>query len=142
MARRINPDRAEIEMLEQYKKLQKLVLDRTQKVLMTAGNQVLKASIPLTPLDTGALRRSGKVNVEPRAQIPVCQVTFGGTTAYPTKNAPAGVVDYAITVHEDLGTPHAVGGPKYLTYGGRAALPKVKKTIQDGYRRITNKGSL
>ena len=140
MARQIKPENAATECLESYNNFIKIVKDETKYILKESGDLVLKNTLPLTPVDTHALRNSGRSEVEDRAQVPRVVVSFGGDYRVPpTSNAPSGYVDYAAKVHEDLTLYHPVGGAKFLTLGGRASLKGIKDIISKGYRAIARR---
>lgn len=102
------------------------------KALRNEAQEVLAKSRDLVPVDTGALKASGRV----RPEVGVyevggsmeVQITYGGTA-----------VDYAVYVHENLFSNHVHGQSKYLeipliqqAYGlaGRIA-DKVERTMKD-----------
>ena len=61
----------------------------TEKAIEKCCQDLKRKAIDKTPMDTGALRRSGAVNVEKAGTKTVGKVSFGG-----------GEVDYADIVHE------------------------------------------
>lgn len=73
-----------------------------------AGDLILQTALPLTPMDTGALRDSGRVTVEGTAKNITVKVTFGDDAEVP----------YAAIVHEDMERPQNYTTPgtgaKYL----------------------------
>lgn len=108
-----------------------------EQVAREAGELILKKALPLTPIKTGALRESGRVEVgESRAGNTTVEVTFGG-----------GSVDYAVFVHEDMPrgvekTYTAAGtGPKYLQRGAAEALNEVERLIKQRLSTVARKGS-
>lgn len=110
-----------------------------------AAQITMDASIPLTPLDTGALRASYRRDVErtPGGEIGAI-ITVGGpdNPVEPTKNAPEGIVDYAVIVHENLENQRfRVGGPKFLQRGTTAALPKINAMLAKRMKDYTNKNA-
>jgi hypothetical protein len=77
-----------------------------ERALNIEGNIEMTEAKERTPVDTGALRASGRAHSPERkgfAQSVQQRLTFGG---------PA--VQYALTVHEDMGAFHAVGQSKFL----------------------------
>lgn len=73
---------------------------------------ILRAAIPLTPIDTGALRRSGAV-YPVRAQ----GTRFSAVVGFGNEN-----VRYALRQHEDTSLRHPRGGQaKFLEEGTRRA---------------------
>ena len=91
------------------------------KSFEAAGKRVIELTEPITPMDTGDLRRTLRYNVGLKDGQPTLFVTVGGMG-----------VDYAFTVHEDL-YPNAPythwttpgTGPKFLSRGGEAAAPEL-----------------
>lgn len=75
-----------------------------QRGLEDEAGTIMEAAIDQVPVDTGALRDSGRIE---RPQASGREVTiafgFGG-----------GDVDYAVYVHEDLQATHTNGKAKYL----------------------------
>lgn len=97
-------------------------LDRVQRAIIASGAQGAKAAAKalrneaqevlarardLVPVDTGALKASGRVRPETGVydnnRTMEVLVTFGATA-----------VGYAVFVHENLGAYHVVGQAKYL----------------------------
>lgn len=75
-----------------------------QAAVRVAEKKILAPAIEYCPIDTGALRESGKVGQPERVGYEVhVPVTFGGDS-----------VDYAAVVHEDLEVHHPVGQAKFL----------------------------
>ena len=70
---------------------------------------ILEASQPLVPVDTGALRRSGRVEKE-KGNASVMVYGGGGFTNPRTKR----VIDYAGYVHYRLDVKHPVGQSQYV----------------------------
>ena len=64
--------------------------------LQGEAEDILTAALHITPVDTGALRNSGRAEVEHIAPRVVATIGFGG---------PA--IGYALIVHEDLAARHA-----------------------------------
>lgn len=101
--------------------------DLTTEVVRRSGMMVVSETDKLVPKDTQALAQSWQVNVieTQRGGLKVA-VTYGGPTRTgPTVNAPTGIVDYAVIVHEDLETPHQNGQAKFLEVGGAMAKPRI-----------------
>lgn len=74
--------------------------------LYAEGNAILAAAIPLTPIEFGTLRSSGKVTPPEISGLGAITVTigFGGAAK-----------DYAVVQHEHLEFNHPIGGQaKYL----------------------------
>jgi hypothetical protein len=85
------------------------------------------------PVDTGALRSTGRVSF-PKRDIDrvTVEMGFGG----PAKAGEHGEVGYAVVVHEDLTATHTVGEAKYLEGPARdeitsgRALTQMAQTIK------------
>jgi hypothetical protein len=96
------------------------VLETAQK----AGELILETALPMTPEKSGALRESGRVEVEPGKTIKV-HVIFGNDES----------IDYAAIIHEDLEnkknftTPGT--GPKYL----ENAVDQCAAEVQDMFAK-------
>ena len=88
--------------------------DEIEKAMKDEGDQILLVAQGRCPVDTGALRDSGKVGdvVKDGFQTTV-QVSFGDPEPY-----------YAIFVHEDLDAKHPNGGQaKFLESAVQEATP-------------------
>jgi hypothetical protein len=126
-------------ILTDYKRFVGVVEEEAKRIMQHAAGMVLEATIPLTPKDTGALRASGKAEAVKTAKGVAGVVSFGGpdNPVAPTSNAPGGVVNYAIMIHEDLERAYRVGGPKYLERGGLEVKSKVDAYVMSELRKIT-----
>jgi Bacteriophage HK97-gp10, putative tail-component len=90
------------------------------EALREEAEEIMAAAKAQTPVDTGALRSTGRVQAVERRPVGrlVAVLSFGG---------PAGAevggkfVGYAIYVHENLAAHHAVGNAKFLERPARAA---------------------
>lgn len=76
-------------------------LDRDMKYTINEGLKkcaevILKKALKYVPVDTGALKASGRVEVEGQAKGSVARVVFGGTRE----------TFYALYVHENLEAKH------------------------------------
>lgn len=104
------------------------------------GRIVLESTIPYVPVDYedpirggGALRDSGHVVLIEDKDRPRVEVRFGNTDdpgliVEPTRNAPDGIVDYAVVVHET--------NTQYLILGARDAIPKIEAFLQQRYGEL------
>lgn len=72
--------------------------------MFVAGERIMEEAKAETPVDTGALRSSGHVD------LPVVD----GTDITVTLGFGGAAVDYAVYVHEDLSAKHDDGKAKYL----------------------------
>ena len=70
---------------------------------------ILAASQPLVPVDTGALKRSGLVEPDPKG---ASVLIYGGTGF--TNPRTGRVIDYAGVVHYRKGVKHPVGQDQYV----------------------------
>jgi hypothetical protein len=125
-------------ILTDYKRFKDKVDDEVETIMEGAANIVLENTIPLTPEATGALRSSGRAFAIRTLKGLAGVVTFGGpeNPVTPTPNAPSGIVNYAVMVHEDLERQYAVGGPKYLERGGIVSKQEVDEYVLSELRKI------
>lgn len=103
----------------------------TGKALFTEAEQVMTAAKGLTPVDTGALRASGYVEVPNLADDGVSvELGFGG----PAK-------DYAEIVHENLNAHHDVGQAKFLEQPLNDAQSRIQRSLDEAVREaVANAG--
>lgn len=96
------------------------VLHAAKEALVIEGETVMTRAKRLTPVDTGALRSSGRVQAPVLESPTRASVTlgFGG---------PAKV--YAIYVHEDLNARHRVGQAKFLEQPVREAASRFARNV-------------
>lgn len=108
------------------------------RIMGRAADMQLDATLPLVPMDTGALRESGRAKAIKTSKGIAALVTFGGPDAQvkPTKNAPAGVVDYAAVVNYDMNVTRSIGGPMFLENGAAEAKDAVDSFIMSELKRI------
>lgn len=101
---------------EMKAKLEELLANapaKKKKAVRLAAEFVLSAAIPLTPVDEGTLRRSGRVEVTDK----------GATVSF---NTP-----YARRQHEDMSYSHpGGGGAKYLEKAMNGSKQQVKAIIE------------
>lgn len=114
-----------------YQVFAKSARNRAQAALREIGSTILRNTIPITPLDTGALRESGRTVVERSDKGFRVFVSFGGrdVKVTPTKNAPEGFVDYAIIVHESVDRNFRVGQAKFMEEGFRRSRAEIDGII-------------
>lgn len=97
---------------------------KLQKATRKAAEHLLKASLKITPKDTGNLRKSGKVKSTKQGYSPVVSVVF---------SAP-----YAVYVHEmpNRGTNWTTPGTgsKFLEKAERTERQEIKKIIRNGVK--------
>ena len=82
---------------------------------------ILAASQPLVPVDTGALKRSGRVEDAPKG---AAVLVYGG-----------GKIDYAGYVHYRLNVNHPVGQAQYVGQPLRTERPERKKATARAMRK-------
>jgi hypothetical protein len=121
-----------------YKEFAEVARSDAVRILRGVGRIILDSTIPFVPLQTGALRESGRFNVERTRQGARLVISFGGGDypVTPTENAPTGFVDYAVLVHEDLTRNYKVGGPKFLDLGIGAARTQFDQYVVDEFRKL------
>jgi len=115
----------------------KEVDQETIDVVQEAASLVLQKSREFVPVDTGALRFSGKVSVTTidtgRGLRVTGHVTYGGQSRTTEKDPGTPVfVDYAAAVHE-LNTP-------YLLRGIQAAKGEISQLVKKRYKILARKG--
>lgn len=95
------------------------------KGLFAEAENVMGSAKELTPVDTGALRASGHVQlpVEKQGEVSVT-LGFGGVST-----------PYALKVHEDLAVFHPNGEAKYLERPFLAAIPGMDQRIGERIRK-------
>lgn len=111
-------------LLTDHRRLKNVVMETAERLMLGAAQIVLRYTIPNTPIDTGALRRSGRAITRRTSSGGV-----GGLVIFGNEE-----VDYASRVHEDLSMPHRVGSAKYLEIGGLQAQNEVDQYIIEGLK--------
>jgi hypothetical protein len=91
--------------------------------LRDAADDWFDATQRAVPVETGALKRSGNLNVDEATLH--ADITYGGGLSR----------DYAGIIHEKLEIHHDNGSAKYLENPTRAAAPRVGPTIAAAIRR-------
>lgn len=127
---KIPAEKAATELPRIWKQFTGAVDTQAHYAMDAIGKVVLDTSLPLTPMDTGALRNSGRfeTSFDPNGQYVI--VSFGGNYRVPpTENAPAGYVFYAATVHEDNERSYRVGGPEFLGLASRSTSYQQKEIL-------------
>lgn len=87
---------------------------KKKKGLYRQGQKTLTKAVTYTPLETGALRASGKLEFEGDVLV----ISFGGPAA-----------PYAIYVHEILSNVHPYGQAKFLERAVQEDAPLFAKLI-------------
>lgn len=105
-------------------------------------NEIASDSVPLVPVDTGALRAS-KYTTEPAISADnhmTGEVGYGGvaTQINPKTGEPTSA--YALAVHENLDAHHEVGQAKYLQIPFEAHIEGMEGRIIEGVRRSLHGG--
>lgn len=99
------------------------------KALKEVGHEVRNASMRLTPVDTGALRASHRVEGPTgTGTMKTIAVTVGGPAA-----------PYAWVVHENLKARHPVGQAKFLETAVQQARPRFNTMLADALKRLAEK---
>lgn len=93
----------------------KEIEDRIKAALYAEGTQLVGQSVPLVPVDTGALRSSAFTE-QPTTSGDKISVRcgYGGTATKVNPLTGETTTDYAVKVHEDLNVHHDVGQAKFL----------------------------
>lgn len=89
------------------------------RVMRKRAFDLLREAQDLIPVDTGALKNSGKVRVKNDAGKQVFSVVFGDEK-----------VDYAQIVHEDLLAKHSVGQALYLKIPFNRARDELRSDVR------------
>lgn len=143
MARRViygkgNSARSLNSLTADYKRFVGVVEADTRRIMLGAAQITLNATLPLVPYETGALRESGTARAVKTRKGIAALVTFGGkeNPVSPTKNAPAGIVDYATVVNYDTSLEHLVGESLFMEKGVAASREEVDQYIVREYRKL------
>lgn len=108
-------------MVKGLAELQNQIADipnKTMKGIEKAMGIIYDASQPLVPVDTGALKRSGKIE----------EVDKGLKIKYHSEN-PKNGYNYAVIQHENTSFNHRVGQAKYLEDAIKNNLDKIEDAI-------------
>ena len=92
--------------------------NKTMQGIEKAMEIIYQSSQPLVPVDTGRLKRSGKIT----------QIKNGYQLKYKALN-PKNGYDYAPIQHENLKFNHKVGQAKYLETAVAVNMDKIKQVI-------------
>jgi len=112
--------------------------DITEELAVKAARLVITEADVLVPRDTNALAESWDARAVPLSRGGWKGVaSYGGPTRTgPTRNAPEGIVDYAVIVHEDLSVEHVIGEAKYLEKGAEAAKPEIDALFKNELKKL------
>ena len=91
------------EMKETLVRLSRRFPQKAGAALRAEAEIEMKEAKRRTPVDTGVLRNSGRVDVEKSGRVIRASLSFGGAASA-----------YAVRVHEDTEVWHRVGQAKYL----------------------------
>ena len=110
--------------LRRYRDLAKAAPAVTGRALFGEGEEIMRRSKQIVPVDTGALRASGHV-VPPKPQrFPVIvELAYGGPSA-----------PYALAVHEKMEVKHTNGQAKYLEVPFKARQTGMSQRIAKAMR--------
>ncbi len=131
-------DRTIAVLMTDYNRLTAKVNERLPGIMKGAADIILRHILPHIPIDTGALRASGKAEAIPTASGGWgAQVSFGGpdNPVTPTRNAPTGIVEYAIFVNWGGGRGNRVAH-HFIERGGQEAKREVEEFILTNLRTI------
>jgi len=115
-------------LLFNFKQLEGIIGENLEVMLEDIGHIILKNALPLTPLDTGALRRSGRVITgRTNKGAPSVTVAFGGPG-----------VSYALVVHEDTTKTYREPGtgPKFLDIGFQLSKAEIDAYISKNAKKV------
>src|SRR5688500_18662562 len=85
------------------------------------GRAIFERSQELVPVDTGALKASGRVTVERAGDRTIASVSY--------------TAGHAVPIHERLDLAHRVGGPKYLEQAANEIQPRHGSAYRRGHGR-------
>lgn len=125
-------------IITDYKNFVDVVEEEAMRIMQGAAEITLDYVKPYVPIDTGALLESGTANAVKTSKGVAALVSFGGpeNPVKPTKNAPAGIVDYAAVVNYDVTKIHAIGEDQFLEKGTLESKDEVDAYIMRELRKI------
>ena len=125
-------------ILSDYKRFVGVVEEEALRIMQTAAEMTLEATLPFVPVQYGGLRESGKAEAVKTPKGIVARVSFGGedTPVTPTPNAPQGYVNYAAVVNYDLEKHHNVGEAMFLEKGAFHSKQEVDEYIKSELRKV------
>lgn len=94
------------------------------QAFQAVGTDTLNHAKDLTPVDFGALKRSGQFAITRRARPLEGRITFGGTSA-----------SYAVFVHENMTARHTTGQAKYLETAVAQMASRYGQAMSEAYAR-------
>ena len=115
--------------------LRKRLPDAISDINRGNARMILEASQPLVPVDTGSLKRSGRVE---KGKGTAWELVYGGA---PHTNSRTGkIIDYAGYVHYRLDVKHSVGQAQFVGQPLRSERPNLKKASRRAFRKWLKKG--
>lgn len=108
-----------------------LVRAAAEEAAESAGQLILDASQELVPVDTGALKASGRLVHEDGAQVAIVYGQEDGAGRDGQDTAA-----YAVPQHERLDFQHATGQAKYLETALHGSSERVADTVVTVVRRV------
>lgn len=116
---------------------QKRAMQAAEQALYDEGNEIMAVSIPMVPVDTGALQQSNFVDkpVTDKDEVRV-RIGYGGQAD--RKNPKSGQMasEYAVIVHENLAASHDNGSAKFLETPVNAASRSMETRVGNRIQRI------
>jgi len=114
-------------VLKNFDKLIDNIEKRTKKAIYECSADLLSESNRETPIDSGDLRKSGKVTIAEDSKGPVGKVSYGDAT-----------VDYAAKVHEIKAKNYTEAGTgwKYLEKSLKRKAMIYKNYIQSEIKKV------
>lgn len=117
------------EVVQILDKFKKVMTDEAEGVVTDCADEVLKKAKEFCPIETTALRESGRVESDIKRhgflEKATAEIVFGGLTPITGKNSPDGVVRYAGAVHEEQ--------RPFLREALTAVAPKLKDKVKQRY---------
>lgn len=125
-------------IITDYKQFVDVVNVEAERIMLGAAEMTLEYILPYVPVETGALKSSGKAEAIMTKKGPAAVVSFGGPNnpVEPTKNAPQGIVDYAVVVNYDGSKSHAFGEDLFLEKGMMESRDAVDAYILTELKKI------
>lgn len=125
-------------ILTDYRAFVGVVESECFRIMQEAADMTLEFILPLVPVETGALKASGKAEAIQTSKGVAAVISFGGpdNMVEPTKNAPTGIVDYAAVVNYDTEKAHEEGEDLFLEKGTALAKEDVDAFIMSELRKI------
>lgn len=125
-------------IITDYQRFKDVVESEAMRIMEGAAEITLEYVKPYVPVETGALLESGTAQAVKTSKGVAALVSFGGpdSPVKPTKNAPAGIVDYAAVVNYDTTKVHANGEDMFLEKGTLESKDEVDAYIMRELRKI------